>query len=172
MSQDELVDVINENGEVLEVVTKKEAHERGLLHKTVVPMLVDSKGRWLLTKQSSTRQDAGQYVSPIGGHVKSGESEEEALRREAGEEVGLTGDFKFEYVGRKIFNRNILGRQENHFYVVYKIFSDHTPVLNYESESCKYFTEEELKKEQKENPQIFGAAFYFLIDNFFPELKP
>lgn len=171
MSQDELIDIINENGDVLEVVSKREAHERGLLHKTVISEVIDSQGRWLMVKQSKDRQDAGQYVSPVGGHVTSGESEEDALKREASEELGLTGDLKYEYVGRKIYNRNVLGRQENHFFIMFRIFSDHTPVLNYESESCKYFTEDELKTELKSNPKIFGDAFHFVVENFFPKLK-
>ena len=124
MSQDELVDIVNENGDILYVAQKREAHEKGLLHKTVIAEIIDSKGRWLLTKPSKGRQDAAQYVSPIGGHVTSGEEDVQALKREAEEEMGLTGDFKYEFVGRKIFDRQVIGRHENHFFIVYKIYSD------------------------------------------------
>ena len=170
MEEIEYVDVVDENGNVLEAVPKTDAHQRGLLHKTVISQVIDSQERWLLVKQSGDRQDAGQYVSPVGGHVRAGESEVDGLKREAEEELGLTGDFKYEYINRAIFNRFVLGRQENHFFIMYKIYSDAEPKLNEESESCDYFTEEQLKRELKENPKKFGDAFVFVIKQFFPHL--
>lgn len=171
MAQDELVDVVDESGNTLQVVTKREAHERGLLHKTAVSEIIDSQGRWLLVKQSSSRQDAGQYVSPVGGHVTSGETDEQALKREALEEQGLEGEFKFELVDKVVFNRHVLGRQENHYFIVYKIYSDAEPKLNHESESYRYFTEDELKIELHDHPELFGDAFLFLVKTIFPELQ-
>ena len=121
MSQDELVDIVDDKENVVEVVTKREAHQKGLLHKTAIAEVIDSQGRWLLVKQSSSRQDAGQYVSPVGGHVTSGETDEQAVKREASEELGLEGNFNLDLVDKVVFNRNILGRQENHYFIVYKI---------------------------------------------------
>lgn len=166
----EQVDIVDEQGNVLETTSKKDAHQRGLLHKTVISEVIDSQGRWLLVKQSKDRQDAWQYVSPIGGHVQAGETEEQALRREANEEVGLTGDLKYEFVGRVIFNRYVLGRQENHFFIQFKIYSDAEPMLNHESESYRYFTEEELQNELKSHLEYFGDAFHFVVQAFFPKL--
>ncbi len=164
MNPDELVDVVDENGAVISNVSKRKAHEQGLLHKTVIGEIVDTEGRWLMIRQSSDRQDAGQYVSPVGGHVQSGESDETALRREA-EEV------TYELIGKAIFNRSVLGRHENHLFVMYKIFSDVEPVLNHESESYRYFTEQELKEELNLHPESFGGAFHFVVDSFFPALR-
>lgn len=169
MSQDELVDIVNEKGEVVGITTKKEAHEKGLLHKTAIAEVVDSKGRWLFVKQPIGKQDVGQYVSPAGGHVVSGESDELALRREVEEEIGLSGDYKYEYIGKTIYNRHVIGRHENHYFIVYKIYSDHIPVLNHECESYKYFTEEELKKELRQNPGSFAKPVHFIVKNFFTE---
>jgi len=171
MSQDELVDVVDEKEKVLETVTKGEAHAQGLLHKTVISEVIDSQGGWLFVKQASDRQDAGQYVSPVGGHVTSGEKNEDALRREAFEELGLTGEYKYELAGRAIFNRAVLGRHENHYFIVYKIYSDAEPQLNHESESYRYFTPAELVNELKEHPELFGDAFHFVVEKVFPELK-
>jgi hypothetical protein len=53
---------------------------------------------------------------------------------------------------------------------VYKIYSDTKPILNEESESSRYFTEDELKNELKRNPKLFGDAFHFVVKTFFPHL--
>lgn len=171
MNPDEEVDVVDAVGNTVSVTTKREAHEKGFLHKTAIGQVIDSSGKWLLVKQSKDRQDAGQYVSPVGGHVQSGESEEDALKREAEEEVGLTGNFAFEFVGRAVFDRHVIGRHENHMFVIFKIFSDVQPILNHESESYRYFTERELSDELRQHPELFGAALRFVIDSFFPHLN-
>lgn len=64
----------------------------------------------------------------------------------------------------------LLDKQENHYFIVYKIYSDAEPKLNSESESCRFFTEEELKNELKEHPERFGEAFHFVVKNLFPDL--
>ena len=169
MSQDEIVDVVNEQDEILSQVSKKEAHEKGLLHRCVVSEIKDSKGNWILVKQSASRQDAGQYVSPVGGHVKAGESVEDALKREAFEEVGLK-DFKFEFSGKVIFNRFVLNRHENHFFIQYEIFSDEELTLNHESVEYRKFSMEELRLELKQNPKLFGDSFHFVVEKLYSNL--
>lgn len=85
----EQVDVVDENCNFIKVVSKDNAHEEGLLHKCVIAQVIDARGRWLLVKQSKGRQDAGQYVSPMGGHISAGENEIDALKREVLEELGF-----------------------------------------------------------------------------------
>ena len=74
--KEETVDIVNEQDEIVRQATKIEAHAKGLLHRTVISELINSKGEWVLVKQAADRQDAGQYVSPMGGHVDGGEIEE------------------------------------------------------------------------------------------------
>jgi isopentenyl-diphosphate delta-isomerase len=86
----ELVDIVDENNIVIRQMSKSQAHQQGLLHRTVISEIINSKGQWLLVKQAGDKQDPGQYVSPVGGHIKAGEAELEALAREAHEETGIT----------------------------------------------------------------------------------
>lgn len=165
----EMVDIVDKKDNVSYSTTKDNAHKNGLLHRTIIAQVIDSKGRWILVKQAQNRQDAGQYVSPVGGHVRAGESKIEALRREAFEELGLK-DFTYKFIGKAIFNRRVLNRFENHYFVLYKIFSNEKPLLNHESESYKIFTKEQLKKKLKTNPAKFGQAFHFVAKNFYPKL--
>lgn len=165
----EMVDVVDLDNNVLFCVTKEKAHKEGLLHRTILAQLINSKDEWILVKQASDRQDAGQYVIPVGGHVKAGESEVEALLREALEEIGLR-DFTYKFIGREIFDRHILGRHENHYFILYEIYSDRKLRLGPEAESYKAFTKEKIKKLLKNNPKLFGNTFHFCIKAFYSEL--
>ena len=166
---DESVDIINEKDEVLYQTSKKEAHEKGLLHRCAIGFIKDSRNNWILVKQARGRQDAGQYVAPVGGHIMAGESSENALQREALEEVGLS-NFKHKHVGQFIFNRFVLNRQENHYFIVYEIYTDNALVLNHESEDYRAFTQEELCHELAHNPKLFGNITHFEIKTIYPQL--
>ncbi|OIN92927.1 hypothetical protein COS81_04345 [candidate division WWE3 bacterium CG06_land_8_20_14_3_00_42_16] len=146
-----------------------EAHTKGLLHRTVIAELINPFGGWTLTKQTSDRQDPYKLVSPIGGHVLAGESEIEALKRESEKETGIT-DFKFKLVGRKVFNRFVRNRQENHLFIVFEIYSSKKPVVSKESIDFKRFTKEMLIRSLRQKPEIFGEAFFFVIRNFYPKM--
>lgn len=165
----EIVDVVDKNNRVVYQIAKQIAHERGLLHRTVIAEVIDSQGRWTLVKQAADRQDAGLYVSPVGGHVRAGETEIEALGREAAEEMGLT-NITYKYIGRAIFNRKILGRLENHYFILFEIYSEAQPKLNHESVGFKQFTVEELERSLLTDPRDFGEAFHFVVKTFYPRL--
>jgi isopentenyl-diphosphate delta-isomerase len=167
----EMVDIVDEQNTVIGHTSKENAHRKGFLHRTVISEIIDSHGNFILVEQASGRQDAGQYVSPVGGHVSSRESEEDALKREALEEAGLKG-FSYSLIGRAIFNRNIIGRQENHYFILFEIQSDESITLNHEAVSFKTFTPGELKQAIAETPEKFGAAYYFILETFYPNLLP
>ena len=167
----EIVDIIDEQNNVLYQATKEEAHQKGLLHRTVIAEVRDTQGRMLLIRHATHKQDAGKYVSPMGGHVKAGESEEQALKREVREEIGLEENiYTFSLIGRAVYNRFVLGRQENHLYVVYEITTDRDLVLNEESLDYRRFTEDEVRQKLRDTPDIFGGAFHFVVKSFYPEL--
>ena len=66
--------------------------ERGLLHRAVAVIVIRSDGR--LVVQQRNRKDLwhpGLWTLSSTGHVKKGESYEDAARRELKEEIGIEG---------------------------------------------------------------------------------
>ena len=165
----EEVDIINQANEVVGKKLKVDAHVDGDLHRIVIAELVNSNGEYCFVRQAGDRQDAGQYVSPVGGHVSAGESREKALIRESQEEIGIT-PANYRYIGQTIFRRQVIGRDENHIFLVYVIHSDEKPVTNHESVGCSWFSVNEIKQTLKNSPNTFGAAWHHVFQNLFPNI--
>lgn len=170
---DEQVDIVNEQDEIVGTTSKRDAHEKGLLHRCVIAEVIDSHGNWILVKQAADRQEPGKYVSPMGGHVSKGESNDHALARELEEELGYKPhEYTSRFVGKCLYNTYVRNRQENHYFVVYEIRTDVMPRLGIEAASWKKFSPEELKKLLKTNPEQFGNVFFPILTNLYPHILP
>ncbi len=95
---EEMVDIVDENDNVLEKMSKKEAHEKNLIHKTSHVFIINSQGEILIQKRSLKKQIyPNVWTSSASGHLSSGESYEEAAHKELKEELGV--DVELEKVG-------------------------------------------------------------------------
>ena len=166
---DEQLDIINEQNEVIGTIGKSVAHKDGILHRIAIGELINDKGEYCLVQQAADRQDPGQYVSPIGGHVGAGESADDALIRECQEECGFTPE-NFKYIGSTIYSREVIGRKENHLFLVYQIPFSGNPMLNHESVGYKWFSIADIQQALKTSPGTFGAAWHHVFKNIFPEI--
>jgi 8-oxo-dGTP pyrophosphatase MutT (NUDIX family) len=162
------VDIVDEMGRVLRQELKTEAHRQGCLHKTVIGCLRYGDD-FALDKQASDRQDAGQWVNPVGVHVQAGESDIDALLRESEEEIG-TRDISYTLLGMAVFYRQVIGRDENHLFVVHEIQTDSEIVLGSEATTIETFSREELQTIAMQPPEKLGDAYYFVAKHFYPEL--
>lgn len=88
---DELIDILDENGNMAGVIKpKKEAHRKGLLHKVVHVWIYNSKGEVLIQKRSLVKPSyPGLWDISVAGHVSTGEKPEDAAVREMHEELGI-----------------------------------------------------------------------------------
>ncbi len=170
MPQDnEMVDIVDKNCKIIGTSLKREAHKKGLLHATVIAAVINKRGDWLLVTQSKNRQEPGKYVCPMGGHVAHGETFEDALKREMKEELGVD-DFKYRLKGKFIYNVFVCNRQENHYFIVYEVYSDTKPCLSHEASGYKYFSVKELKSEITHHKELYGNSFLAVLDHLYPSL--
>ncbi|MCM1521265.1 MAG: NUDIX domain-containing protein [Muribaculaceae bacterium] len=104
-NSNELLPIVDENGCPIGTATRGECHSgtTKLLHPVVHLHLFDSDGRLYLQRRPDWKDiQPGRWDTAVGGHVDPGETIEEALRREAREELGLTS-FSPEFLDRYIF---------------------------------------------------------------------
>lgn len=88
---EELFDIVDDNNKIIGQSTRKEAHTKGLTHKSVMFFIFNKKGDLFLNKRSSKKEfDPGAYSIVLGGHVTKGDSYEQTVIREAKEEARVT----------------------------------------------------------------------------------
>lgn len=90
---DEIFPIVDESGHTVGKATRRECHGGSmLLHPVVHLHVVRSDGALYLQKRALDKDiQPGKWDTSVGGHVDYGESTEDALRREAREELGLSG---------------------------------------------------------------------------------
>ncbi|MDR3341110.1 MAG: NUDIX domain-containing protein [Candidatus Symbiothrix sp.] len=89
---EEIFPLVNESGMVTGKATRSECHSGSkILHPVVHLHIFNHAGEILLQKRAMNKDiQPGKWDTSVGGHVDYGESIEEALFREAREELGLT----------------------------------------------------------------------------------
>ena len=91
--QDELLPLVDENGNITGAATRGECHNGSMMMHPVVHLHVfNSKGELYLQKRPEWKDiQPGKWDTAVGGHIDLGEHVEQALFREAGEELGIKG---------------------------------------------------------------------------------
>lgn len=136
MEDDEFLDLVNDDDEVIGQMHRSEVHEKHLKnYRAVNVFIVNSKGElWI------PRRTAHKKLYPLGldfscaGHVQSGDSYEETLKKELMEELNIDTDtIKVRFLGKTTPRDDV-----SCFCMNYEIQSDVAPHYNPE-DFIEYF---------------------------------
>jgi isopentenyldiphosphate isomerase len=91
MAADEMFPLVDDSGRVIGSARRGDVHGNpALMHPVVHCVVEDDLGRLLLQHRSLTKDiQPGRWDTSVGGHVLLGESIEDAVVREIGEELGV-----------------------------------------------------------------------------------
>lgn len=92
-NNEEIFPIVNEQGEVIGRETRNYCHSGAKpLHPVVHLHILNPQGELYLQKRAMNKDiQPGKWDTAVGGHIRYGESVEEALTREANEELNING---------------------------------------------------------------------------------
>jgi len=160
---DEMFPVVDEEGNEISHALRSVCHDgvSKLLHPVVHMHLFNSKGELFLQKRAITKDLLpGYWDTSVGGHVSPGESPEEALIREAHEELGIS-DFRYNFAGKYIWE----SKRERELVYSFTGTSETTPQINPdEIDEGRFWSLREISENLNRN--IFTPNFeheYYLV---------
>lgn len=105
---DEIFPLVNEEGLVIGKESRSVCHNGSkLLHPVIHLHVFNNKGELFLQKRAETKDiQPGKWDTSVGGHIDFGEEVEDALKREAREELGIV-DFTPSFLHKYIFESEI-----------------------------------------------------------------
>lgn len=126
---DEYLDLVNEKDEVIGKKLRSEVYAENLSNFRVVNcFLRNSEGKlWIPRRTAKKRIFPLCLDVSMGGHVESGESYDEAFKRELGEELHLDADTVH---WRVLGNLNPIEHSVSAYMRVYEIETDEAPDFN------------------------------------------
>ena len=141
-NQNEMLPLVDADGNVTGSDTRGECHGGSrLLHPVVHLHVFDRDGRLYLQKRPMWKDiQPGRWDTAVGGHVGLGEAIEDALRREAAEELGLIG-FEPRFIGRYVFESD----RERELVNVFTTITDTPPAPSDELDGGRFWTLGEIR---------------------------
>ncbi len=90
-SDDEVYDVVDIEDQVIGKATRKEIHQKKLIHRSVHIFVFNPQGELFLQKRAMSKdENPGFWDTSSAGHVDSGENYLTAAHRELNEELGIS----------------------------------------------------------------------------------
>jgi len=145
LKHEEWFPIVDEDGNTIGKALRSVCHDGRsmLLHPVVHLHLFNSKGELYLQKRAKTKDiQPGKWDTSVGGHISPDESPDDALIREAREELGLK-NFIPEFNGKYIWE----SARERELVNSYSTVSDQKPVIDkYEIDEGKFWSLDEIEK--------------------------
>lgn len=141
----EFIPIINEDGKILEKISRDEVHNGSMKLDPVVHLhVIREDGAFLLQLRPKSKEiQPNKWDTSVGGHVAWGESMDKALFRESKEEIGLK-NFKPIFVEKYIWESEV--EREMVFLFVYRASFEEKFYPSSEVADLRWWTQSEIRR--------------------------
>lgn len=152
MKQDdlnEMLPVVDQDGNVIGSATRKECHNGSMkLHPVVHLHVYNGQGGLYLQKRPNWKDiQPGKWETSVSGHIAMGEKPDDALRREAMEELNISG-FEPVFVMKYVYENSA---REREFIYVYGTIYHGTITPSEEVEEGRFWNIEQIDEDIKKH---------------------
>jgi isopentenyldiphosphate isomerase len=169
---DELLQLVDRDGNPVGTTPRSECHGNPELIQAVVHLhLFDLSGRLYLQKRAADKDRyPGRWDTSVGGHVSPGETPDQAIRREAREELSIDLSDPTEAAGRRRIERlepYIYSDEiETEYVVPYRlVYSGSIQPNPEEVEEGIFFELEEIRQRLRKSPDQFTPHFRLAFEH-------
>jgi isopentenyl-diphosphate delta-isomerase len=162
----EIINLVNPEGEVIGSIEKLEAHEKGLLHEAFSIFIFNKTKEILLQKRASTKYHSGNlWTNTCCSHPRAGEDLNIAVHRRMVEEMGFDiEDIKkvYNFIYNVSLDKGLIEHEYDH--VMVGEYNDEIINPNPE-EVCdyKWVSMDSLKKDVEINPQNYTEWIKIIV---------
>ena len=149
MKKEEWLPIVDEKGEVTGQAPRSICHSGSKLLHPVVHLHITNDRHELFLQKRSMKKDLlpGMWDTAVGGHIGVNEKVEDALKREASEELGIT-DFEARFLGNYVWESP---RERELVFSFLCTRYNHIHIDNDEVDEGRFWTLQELAEGMEKN---------------------
>lgn len=165
MTNHEIIDIVDDAGNVTGTVSRTEAEKENRTIQNVIVFVFNSLGRvWVQKRPMHKRDYKGLWDVSACGAVLSGEDKQVAAEREQQEEMGFTSDLQYVDSFINVFPDETDTETRKRLSHVFVGIDDQVPQPNEEVDEFKAWEPGELKTDIKERPEAYIPSFMTELD--------
>jgi isopentenyldiphosphate isomerase len=160
----EYFDVVDKKDRVIGKASREEVYDKLLMHRVSHILIFNDKKELLLQlRGKKVSYCPNHWVTSVGGHVRAGESYEEAALREYKEELGKTK--KISFFKKECFTKP--GKDHKRFHTIFKTF-DNGPfkIDKHDVEKVCFFSIKKIQ-EMVDKGEKFHPDLKFILKKHF-----
>jgi len=165
---EEKVILVNEQDEQIGLMSKLEAHEKGLLHRAFSVFVFNDNNELMLQQRALNKYHSpGLWTNTCCSHQRDGESNIEAGKRRLKEEMGFVTDLKetTSFIYKAPFDNGLTEHEFDHILVGHY---NKSPIINKEEVAdWKWKSLEDVKVDIALHPEQYTEWFKIIFSKFY-----